>query len=118
MTEESKEIDSNTAAVADANSDDEVGEIAQTGEGEASKKKRKSKSKKVKDALTVGPTVNASVSDPTKASVTEAQFQQLLSMNPSLKNEVADMDPAKIEELMKNMDLSTALSGMVRSAGL
>lgn len=116
MTEESKEIDPKTAAVADApESNDENEETGQAGDGETSKKKKKSKSKKVKDALTVGPTVKASSSDPSKASLTEAQFQQLLSMNPSLKNEVANMDPAKVKELMKNMDLSTALSGMVSS---
>jgi glycylpeptide N-tetradecanoyltransferase len=114
MTEESKEIDPKVAAVADApESDDEVEETGQTGDGGALKRKKKSKSKKVKDALTVGPTVKASSSDPTKASLTDAQFQQLLSLNPSLKNEVAHMDPAKVKELMKNMDLSTALSGLV-----
>jgi glycylpeptide N-tetradecanoyltransferase len=114
MTEESKEIDPKVPPVTDApESDGEVGETGHTGDGGASKKKKKSKSKKLKDALTVGPTVKASSSDPAKASLTEAQFQQLLSLNPSLKNEVATMDPAKVKELMKNMDLTTALSGLV-----
>jgi hypothetical protein len=116
MTEESKEIDPKVVEVADApESDDEAEETGQTGDGEVAKKKKKkkSKSKAVKDALTVGPTVAANSSDPTKASLTEAQFQQLLSMNPSLKNEVASMKPDEVKELMKNMDLTTALSGMV-----
>lgn len=117
MTEESKEIDSKSAAVADAESDEE--EVEETGENAdgqtetKKKKKRKPKKKKIKDALTGGPTVEASESDATKAVLTEAQFQQLLAMNPSLKNEVAAMDPAKVKELMQNMDLTTALSGLV-----
>lgn len=117
MTEESKEIDSKSAAVADAESDEE--EVEETGENAdgqtetKKKKKRKPKKKKIKDALTGGPTVEASEADATKAVLTEAQFQQLLAMNPSLKNEVAAMDPAKVKELMQNMDLTTALSGLV-----
>ncbi|KAE9968613.1 hypothetical protein EG328_007355 [Venturia inaequalis] len=116
MTEESKEIDPKLTAAEDAESDDEeVEEVGEPVEGQTEtrkKKKRKPKKKKLKDALTSGPSLAASETDPTKAVLTDAQFQQLLAMNPSLKNEVVDMDPAKVKELMQNMDLTTALSGM------
>jgi aminopeptidase N len=122
MTEESKVVDpkvaeASTAATATEapDSGDEGEATGQNGDGTA--KKKKSKSKKIKDALT-GKSVEASSSDPTKASLTDQQFQQLLEMNPALKNEVASMDPVKVRELMKNMDLSTALAGMVRSDSL
>lgn len=125
MTERSKDNDTKLAAVAvadadaDAESDEDVDEAGETAEGQAAmkkKKKKKSKKKKVKDALTGGPTVEVSEADPTNAQLTDAQFQQLLHMNPSLKREVGGMDPNKIKELMKNMDLDTALSGLVFSA--
>lgn len=127
MTEEFKEIDPKLPAVADADADadaesdedvEETGETANA-EGQAAtkkKKKKKSKKKKVKDALTGGPTVEVSEADPTNAQLTDAQFQQLLHMNPSLKREVGGMDPEQVKELMKNMDLDTALSGLVYSA--
>jgi glycylpeptide N-tetradecanoyltransferase len=72
-------------------------------------KKKKSKAKKIKNMMTG----KSSEDSPGTTSVTDEQFKQLLALNPALKSDVATMDPAKVQEMMKNLDLREALSGMV-----
>ena len=101
------------AAVTDGqDSPDEDAPEAQNGEQNAphsAAKKKKSKAKKIKNMMT-GKSSEGSAGT---ASVTDEQFKQLLALNPALKSEVATMDPAKVQEMMKNLDLREALSGVV-----
>ncbi|KIW07068.1 uncharacterized protein PV09_01958 [Verruconis gallopava] len=124
MSEESKEIDPNKMAMpagTEHENDDDSGPEEEVAEGSSTtptgapkKKKKKSKSKKLKDAVTGGKSAGegSSKQPETAASLSTEQFQQLLSMNPSLKNELAGMDHAKLMEMMKKISLADTLTGM------
>jgi glycylpeptide N-tetradecanoyltransferase len=86
--------------------DVEEGETQASGPVSAGKKK--SKASKIKSAIAG---TSSSSSTKTSGSVTDEQFQQLLSINPALKAEVGNMDPAKVQEMMKNLNLSQILTG-------
>lgn len=45
--------------------------------------------------------------------ISGALVEQLLKANPSLAGEMQGMDPKKIEEMMKGMNLQDILTGMV-----
>jgi glycylpeptide N-tetradecanoyltransferase len=122
MTSESKEIELNKAVqpTAEEAEDDErdSGLEEEPAEGTSSaptttgkKKKKKSKTKKLKDALT-GKSGESSGEPKTAASLSSNQFEQLLSMNPALRNELAGMDQAKMAEMMKKISLTDTLTGM------
>jgi glycylpeptide N-tetradecanoyltransferase len=81
----------------------------QTADGK--KKKKKSKASKIKNAI-----AGSSSSGDATGGLTPEQFQQLLAVNPALKAEAASMDPAKLQEMMKNISLSDILTGSVCSS--
>ena len=132
MTEESKEIDPavDEAAIKEvvdsehtaAANEDEVEEDEEhentstdpvaTG---AATKKKKSKKAKIKKALGVGAKGDAEASSSSKpaSKLTQAQVDQLLEMNPSLKSEIAGLDKEKATEKLKKMDVADLLTGMV-----
>jgi glycylpeptide N-tetradecanoyltransferase len=84
--------------------------------GASKKKKKKSKTKKLRDALTGksgGESSSAADAAPKTASgLSQDQFQQLLALNPALKNELAGVDQAKLAEMMKKISLAETLTGM------
>ncbi len=45
------------------------------------------------------------------ATLTPGQFNKLLSLNPALKKEVDSMEPEKVEEMMKTLNLADVLAG-------
>lgn len=45
------------------------------------------------------------------------QAKKFLSMNPSLQNEAATMDPRQVQELLKNLTLTDALTGLGKKGG-
>jgi glycylpeptide N-tetradecanoyltransferase len=117
MSSESREIEPNKAVqptAEDAEEDDN--ESGPEGAAEASsttattagkKKKKKSKAKKLKDAIT-----GNKEAPKTADALSSNQFEQLLAMNPALRNELAGMDQAKLGEMMKKISLTDALTGM------
>ena len=78
------------------------------------KKKKKSKSKKLKDALTgkSGESSTTAEEPKTAASLSQDQFQALLGANPALKNELAGMDPAKLNAIMKSLSIQDMMTGI------
>ncbi|KAL8917650.1 MAG: hypothetical protein Q9208_007831 [Pyrenodesmia sp. 3 TL-2023] len=134
MNVESKEVD--PAVDADAvkettheNENEDVSgeevEEEEAAEGESqdavaassSAKKKKSKKAKIKKALGVlkkdnGAASGSSSSANPASKLTTEMVEQLLEMNPSLKNEVAGMDKEKAAEALKKLDVADLLTGM------
>ena len=92
-------------------SDEHDEEDAENPAAAASDKKKKSKRQKLKAAVT-GKDASG---DPSSSSngVTAGMVDQILSMNPSLKGEVAGLDKEHAAEKLKKLDLSDLLTGMV-----
>lgn len=101
--------------------DDDAGENEMTSSDPttlgATAKKKKSKRSRLKKAL--GTTkddddLEKSEKSPNPASkLTTDMVEQLLEMNPSLKNEVAGMDRERAAESLKKLDVADLLTGMV-----
>lgn len=119
MAEESKKVDLKGAEEALKNSlenpkdNDAPAEAETTGDAQpgdqAAGKKKKSKSSKLKNSIAGG----SSSGETSTGNISAEQLQQILAINPALKAEVGAMDPSKIQEMMKNMDLSQVLTGAV-----
>lgn len=138
MSEESKEIDSDVHKPAlDAGSPSQSSRIgendidedsldnahADTFVSASSAKKKKSKKAKLKQAFGVGGSEdgheNTSSSSSNPASkLTPGMVEQLLEMNPSLKNEVAGMDKETAAQALKKLDVADLLTGMVSLVNL
>lgn len=136
MNVESKEVDPAVDADAvkeaiheneneDASGEEVEEEEAAEGESQdaaaagSSAKKKKSKKAKIKKALGVlkkddGAASGSSSSANPASKLTTEMVEQLLEMNPSLKNEVAGMDKEKAAEALKKLDVADLLTGMVR----
>lgn len=136
MNVESKEVDPAVDADAvkeaiheneneDASGEEVEEEEAAEGESQdaaaagSSAKKKKSKKAKIKKALGVlkkddGAASGSSSSANPASKLTTEMVEQLLEMNPSLKNEVAGMDKVKAAEALKKLDVADLLTGMVR----
>lgn len=136
MNAESKEVDPavNAEAIKEVTREDEnedasgeEGEEEEAAEGESqdavaagsSAKKKKSKKAKIKKALGVlkkddGAASSSGSSANPASKLTTEMVEQLLEMNPSLKNEVAGMDKEKAAEALKKLDVADLLTGMVR----
>lgn len=87
----------------------------------SSAKKKKSKKAKLKQAFGVGGSEdgheNTSCTSSNPASkLTPGMVEQLLEMNPSLKNEVAGMDRETAAQALKKLDVADLLTGMVSLA--
>lgn len=130
MPEESKLVDSTADAdaakdVLNGDTDEESGEeIEPTGSKDAdsvaqeSNTKKKSKKAKLKKALSVGNKENgdkdtSSSSSNPASKLTSGMVDQLLEMNPSLKNEVEGLDKEQAAEKLKKLDVADLLTGMV-----
>ncbi|KAL9017453.1 MAG: hypothetical protein Q9185_005215 [Variospora sp. 1 TL-2023] len=134
MSEESKEVD----PVVDA---DAIKEVAEGTENDAasgedadaaddaevenedavaacsSAKKKTSKRAKIKKALGAlgkddGAAGNSDSAANPASKLTTEMVEQLLEMNPSLKNEVAGMDKEKAADALKKLDVADLLTGM------
>lgn len=135
MTEESKEIDAAVDADAiketleaqeteAASAEDVDEEEADEGDSQdavaaGSSAKKKSKKAKIKKALGISNKDNGAAADSSSSAnpaskLTTEMVEQLLEMNPSLKNEVAGMDKEKAAETLKKLDVADLLTGMVR----
>ena len=135
MTEESKEIDPQVAkealheTITSSQHDEEVDDNEPEEEDEAASpdtvasgavaKKKRSKKSKLKKALGVANrnAVDTEKSDRSAnpaSKLTTSMVEQLLEMNPSLKNEVAGMSKEKAAETIKKLDVADLLTGMVR----
>ena len=99
--------------------DEETADAVNAGETApgVGKKKRRSKRKKIKDALTGGPSKDP---EPGEASSSTAEgktggkgIDVLLKNNPALQKEMAGMPHNKIEEMLKRLNVSDLLTGMV-----
>ncbi|KAI4172394.1 MAG: hypothetical protein LQ346_008607 [Caloplaca aetnensis] len=134
MNAESKEVDPavNAEAIKEVTREDEnedasgeEGEEEEAAEGESqdavaagsSAKKKKSKKAKIKKALGVlkkddGAASSSGSSANPASKLTTEMVEQLLEMNPSLKNEVAGMDKEKAAEALKKLDVADLLTGM------
>ncbi|KAL8895421.1 MAG: hypothetical protein Q9207_008182 [Kuettlingeria erythrocarpa] len=107
----------------DASSEEVEEEEAAEGESQdavaagSSAKKKKSKKAKIKKALGVlkkddGAASSSGSSANPASKLTTEMVEQLLEMNPSLKNEVAGMDKEKAAEALKKLDVADLLTGM------
>ena len=115
---ESKEVDPKPTAEATkellteavtgerASGDDEPGTAAE----QAAATKKKSKKAKLKKAL--GMEAGSGASKPA-SKLTPSMIEQLLEMNPSLKNEVAGMDHDKVMDALQKLNISDLMTGMV-----
>ncbi|KAL8745781.1 MAG: hypothetical protein Q9190_002116 [Brigantiaea leucoxantha] len=133
MTEESKEIDPQVAkealheTISSSQHDEEVDDNEPEEEDEAASpdtvasgavaKKKRSKKSKLKKALGVANrnAVDTEKSDRSAnpaSKLTTSMVEQLLEMNPSLKNEVAGMNKEKAAETIKKLDVADLLTGM------
>ncbi len=135
MSEESKEIDPiveketlegvlgespSEAPIDDQSGEDEpaAGTSSDAVAAGSNAKKKRSKKAALKKVLGGGSVDHAnddaSGSSPNPASkLTSEMVEQLLEMNPSLKSEVAGMDRDKAAEIVKKLDVSDLLTGMV-----
>lgn len=138
MSEESKEIDPDVHKPAlDASSpsqnlrigEDDIDEDslenahADTFASASSAKKKKSKKAKLKQAFGVGGSEDGHENTPSSSSnpaskLTPGMVEQLLEMNPSLKNEVAGMDKETAAQALKKLDVADLLTGMVSPVDL
>lgn len=133
MSEESNEIDPDVHKLAhDAISPSKIGETdvdedslgnkhADTVASASSTKKKKSKKAKLKQAFGVGGSEDGHENAPSSSSnpaskLTPGMVEQLLEMNPSLKNEVAGMDKETAAQALKKLDVADLLTGMVSLA--
>lgn len=133
MSEESNEIDPDVHKLAhDAISPSKIGETdvdedslgnkhADTVASASSAKKKKSKKAKLKQAFGVGGSEDGHENAPSSSSnpaskLTPGMVEQLLEMNPSLKNEVAGMDKETAAQALKKLDVADLLTGMVSLA--
>lgn len=97
MSSESKEV---TSQGETREGEDTTQKVSTEPESPAKKGKGKSK-----DASDKPVTLNAE------------QAKKFLSMNPSLQNEVSAMDPRQVQELLKNLTLTDALTGLGKKGG-
>lgn len=90
----------------------------------AASKKKKSKKAKIKSALSVGKSSSgndeaqsgeSSSSSNPASKLTSGMVQQLLEMNPSLKNEVSGLSKEQAANEIKKLDVSDLLTGMTVS---
>lgn len=136
MSEESKEIDPAVNAdaikeISEGNENEVVSgedaDVADDAEAEnddavaagSSAKKKSSKRAKIKKALGAlskddGAAGSSGSSANPASKLTTEMVEQLLEMNPSLKNEVAGMDKEKAADTLKKLDVADLLTGMVR----
>lgn len=98
----------------DADQGEDDGQIGQGNEEEPAGKKKKSKKSKLKKALGKDddPAEGSSSSNPSSR-LTTGMVEQLMEMNPSLKNEVANMDKNEAAEKLRSLDVASLLTGMV-----
>lgn len=137
MSEESNEIDPDVHKLAhDATSPSQSSRIGENSVDEdslldnahadtiasaSSAKKKKSKKAKLKQAFGVGGSEDGHENIPSSSSnpaskLTPGMVEQLLEMNPSLKNEVAGMDKETAAQALKKLDVADLLTGMVSLA--
>ncbi|KAL9045442.1 MAG: hypothetical protein Q9214_001514 [Letrouitia sp. 1 TL-2023] len=107
---ETEEIDDDDAGENEMTS----GDLASLG---ATAKKKKSKRSRLKKALGTtkddeDPEKSEKSSNPASKLTTD-MVEQLLEMNPSLKNEVAGMDRERAAERLKKLDVADLLTGMI-----
>lgn len=78
------------------------------------KKRKKKKSKQAQSSTTAASSGESSTTAAAKpaAKMSDESLNTLLDMNPALKGELANMQPEKARQLLKNMDLAQLLSGM------
>jgi glycylpeptide N-tetradecanoyltransferase len=103
-----EEVEDDTEAQDLAEDEETLG--TEDGESKSAGKKKKSKASRIKSALTGSSSVGSTSN--TTGSVSAEQFQQLLAINPALRSQVGTMDPAKVQEMMKNLNLSDVLTGV------
>lgn len=72
---------------------------------QAAAKKKKSKRKKLKGALTEQKDGEANLS--------QEQLEQALDVNPSLKAEVVAMEQAKVDDMLRKLNMSDLITGLV-----
>lgn len=77
------------------------------------KKRKKKKSKQTQPSTTAASSGESSTTAAAKpaAKMSDQSLNTLLDMNPALKGELANMQPEKARQLLKNMDLAQLLSG-------
>ena len=92
---------------------EEDGHPDATGKSKPTKKK-KSKKSKVKKLLTGGGKSMENGGGPA-SKLTPEMVDQVLEMNPSLREEVAGMDKAKAVDTLKKLDVADLLTGMAIS---
>ena len=98
----------------DADQGEGDGHIAQGNDEESAGKKKKSKKSKLKKALGKDDDqTEASSSSNPSSRLTTGMVEQLMEMNPSLKNEVANMDKNEAAEKLRSLDVASLLTGMV-----
>ncbi len=91
---------------------DQTGNAAGDAADAGPSNKKKSKRKQLTDALTGGKAAASSSEAP---NLSPEKLQAILKNNPSLKNEIGDLDGPKLEEMMKKLSMSDLLTGMVGS---